>query len=125
MSYKNLHHYRHTVHRYLDAIWNMGSHKSKARNTMYKTLALRMNLTEEETHASKFTRAQCKQAISILRPMYIQLYGQDLSYNKNKNKNKIENNQKKKGNINMENNKYKLSITDQIMFETAHILPRI
>ena len=41
-----------------------------------------MGLAEEETHVSLFTRDQCRQAIKILRPKYIQLYGQDLEYKK-------------------------------------------
>lgn len=78
--YKNLNHYRHTVHLYLDAIWQMGKHKNKARTAMYKWLAIQMNLPESETHASKFNRGQCRQAIKILRTKYIQLYGHDLPY---------------------------------------------
>lgn len=34
-------------------------------------LSNRMNLEIDDTHVSKFTRAQCKEAIQILRPMYI------------------------------------------------------
>jgi len=82
VSYKNVQHYRHTVHRYLDAIWGISSNKGKARSSMYNVLANRMNLSPEETHVKYFTRAQCRQAISILRPMYIQLYGKDLEYKK-------------------------------------------
>lgn len=82
MSYKNLQHYRHTVHRYLDAIWQLGYQKGKARTSMYRILASRMNLSVEETHVKYFTRAQCREAIKILRPMYIQLYGKDLEYHK-------------------------------------------
>lgn len=82
MSYRNLQHYRHTVHLYLDAIWEIGYHKNKTRGSMYRILANRMNLSEAETHVSLFNRAQCKQAIKILRPMYKQLYGKDLSYKK-------------------------------------------
>ena len=82
MAYKNVQHYRHTVHRYLDAIWQFSSKKSSARSSMYKVLSQKMNLPIEETHASKFSRTQCKQAIAILRPMYIQLFGEDLPYNK-------------------------------------------
>ena len=82
MSYKNLQHYRHTVHLYLDAIWLASSHKRKARSTMYKLLSNRMNLDASVTHISMFNRAQCKEAIKILRPMYIQLYGKDLDYKK-------------------------------------------
>lgn len=86
MSYKNVQHYRHTVHRYLDAIWKFGWNKKSTRNSMYKILANRMNLTEEETHVKYFTRSQCKEAIRILRPMYIQLYGEDLKYKKKEKK---------------------------------------
>lgn len=82
MPYKNLQHYRHTVHLYLDAIWLASSHKRKARSTMYKLLSNRMNLDASVTHISMFNREQCKEAIKILRPMYIQLYGRDLNYNK-------------------------------------------
>lgn len=88
--YKNLQHYRHTVHRYLDAIWIMGSSKGKARHSMYNILANRMDLPLEETHVKYFNRAQCRQAIKILRPMYIQLYGKDLEWRPNKKKNKEE-----------------------------------
>lgn len=80
MSYKNVQHYRHTVHRYLDAIWKLGWNKRKARSTMYKMLSEKMNIPFEETHVKYFTRAQCREAIKILRPMYIQLYGKDLDY---------------------------------------------
>ena len=82
MSYKNAQHYRHTVHRYLDAIWVLGSKKGKARSSMYRWLANKMNIPEEETHVKYFTRAQCREAIKILRPMYKQLYGKDLDYKK-------------------------------------------
>ena len=82
MSYKNVQHYRHTVHRYLDAIWVLSSHKGKARSSMYRWLANKMNINEEETHVKYFNRAQCKEAIKILRPMYIQLYHKDLEYTK-------------------------------------------
>lgn len=82
MPYKNVHHYRHTVHKYLDAIWVLSSRKGKARSSMYKWLSNKMNIKEEETHVKYFTRAQCKEAIKILRPMYIQLYHSDLPYKK-------------------------------------------
>lgn len=108
MSYKNLQHYRYTVHRYLDAIWSMGYNKRKTRTSMYKLLSNKMDLDIDDTHVSKFTRAQCKQAISILRPMYIQLYGQDLTYTK-----------KRKEEIKMN-----LQTTCTQTFETAHILPK-
>lgn len=85
MSYKNVQHYRHTVHRYLDAIWGVSSGKGRARTTMYKWLAVKLDLPEEKTHVKYFNRAQCKKAIKILRPMYVQLYGKDLEYTKKKN----------------------------------------
>ena len=75
-------HYRHTVHLYLDAIWMIGSSKKRARSSLYRWLGGQMGLTEEQTHVSLFTRAQCKQAIRILRPRYIQLFGHDLYYMK-------------------------------------------
>ena len=49
---------------------------------MYKWLAVKMDIPEEEAHVKLFNRAQCKKAINILRPMYIQLYGKDLEYKK-------------------------------------------
>ena len=52
---------------------------------MYKLLSSRMNLDVDETHIKLFNREQCKQAIKILRPMYIQLYGKDLDYKKEDN----------------------------------------
>lgn len=90
MAYKNVQHYRHTVHRYLDAIWVIGCHKGKARTLMYKWLSKQMNLEFEKTHVKWFTRDQCKQAIKILRPMYIQLYGHDLPWRKKENMEKEE-----------------------------------
>lgn len=80
MSYKNVKHYRYTVHLYLDAIWKISSKKQKARTSMYKWLAIQMDLPIEETHVAKFTRQQCKKAIKILRNKYIQLYENDLPY---------------------------------------------
>lgn len=82
--YKNTQHYRYTVHRYLDGIWKVSSRKGKARSTMYSWLSTQMDLPEEETHVAKFTRNQCKQAIKILRPKYIELFGEDLPYRKEK-----------------------------------------
>lgn len=108
MSYKNLQHYRHTVHRYLDAIWAIGYNKKKTRSSMYRLLSNKMNLEIDDTHVAKFTRQQCKQAIAILRPMYKQLYGKDLTYKK-----------KEKGDNNMN-----LQTTCTQTFETAHILPK-
>lgn len=80
--YKNAQHYRYTVHRYLDGIWKVSSRKGKARSTMYSWLSTQMDLPEEETHVAKFTRNQCKQAIKILKPKYIELFGKDLPYRK-------------------------------------------
>ena len=80
--YKNTQHYRYTVHRYLDSIWKVSSRRGKARSTMYSWLSTQMDLPEEETHVAKFTRNQCKQAIKILKPKYIELFGKDLPYRK-------------------------------------------
>lgn len=80
--YKNTQHYRYTVHRYLDSIWKASNRRGKARSTMYSWLSTQMNLPEEETHVAKFTRNQCKQAIKILKPKYIELFGKDLPYRK-------------------------------------------
>lgn len=80
--YKNTQHYRYTVHRYLDSIWKVSSKRGKARSTMYSWLSTQMDLPEEETHVAKFTRNQCKQAIKILKPKYIELFGKDLPYRK-------------------------------------------
>lgn len=80
--YKNTQHYRHTVHRYLDSIWKVSNKRRNARSTMYSWLSTQMDLPEEETHVAKFTRNQCKQAIKILRPKYIELFGEDLYYKK-------------------------------------------
>lgn len=49
---------------------------------MYSWLSIQMDLPEEKTHVAKFTRGQCKQAIKILRPKYIELFGEDLPYRK-------------------------------------------
>ena len=84
MAYKNLQHYRHTVHRYLDAIWLKKKKKASARSTMYKMLSTKMNMDVDDTHVSKFTRAQCREAIKILRPMYIQIMGKDLDWKRGK-----------------------------------------
>lgn len=86
ISYKNLQHYRYTVHRYLDSIWLLSTDKGTARSTMYDYLSQQMQLKKEETHISKFTKKQCKQAIKILRPKYIQIYGRDLGYKSKEDK---------------------------------------
>lgn len=70
---------------------------------MYKWLSIQMGLSMADTHVSKFTRAQCRQAIKILRPKYIQIYGHDLPY-------------KVKG------GKYMTKISMPIEFEVAYIL---
>ena len=108
MSYKNVNHYRRTVHLYLDPLWQVGKHPSKARSVMYRWLAIQMNLDPKETHVRYFTRDQCKQAIKILRPRYITLFGHDLPYKK----------KEKKGRKNM-----KIQITRHKEFEAAHLLP--
>lgn len=105
IGYKNVRHYRHTVHMYLDAIWMMSSSKRKARSSMYVWLGTQMQLDPQATHVAKFTRAQCQQAIKILRPKYIQLFGHDLEYER---KLKI----------------MKSYATRTISFETAHLLPK-
>lgn len=84
MAYKNLQHYRYTVHLYLDAIWKFSSKRLSARTNMYKLLSVRMGLDLDDTHVSKFTRAQCREAIKILRPMYIQIMGKDLDWKRGK-----------------------------------------
>ena len=106
IAYKNVQHYRHTVHLYLDAIWMMSCRKRKARSSMYNWLALQMNIPEKDAHVSKFTRAQCREAIKILRPRYIQLFGKDLVYER-----KVK-------------SKMRLQVTGSEIFETAHILPK-
>lgn len=49
---------------------------------MYNWLATQMQLDPEFCHVRWFTREQCRQAIKILRPRYIQLYGHDLPWRK-------------------------------------------
>jgi len=104
---------------------------------MYKWLATQMNLDEDATHVKYFTRQQCKNAIKILRPKYIQIFGQDLKWDANS--------YKKKGTKNMEENKELhnivpaqiqenltltklakeelIKVTRHEEFETAHLLP--
>lgn len=86
MAYKNVKHYRHTVHLYLDSIWPISSNPKKARTAMYKWLALQMNMDYYKCHVKWFTRDQCRQAIKILRQKQIQLYGKDLVYERWKEK---------------------------------------
>lgn len=107
IGYKNLKHYRYTVHRYLDPLWKQSTNKSQARTTLYKRLSYALNLPTEKTHVSMFTRNQCKQAIKVLKPMYITMFGKDLPY-KIKNK---------------EDLKMNKSITRHEEFEVAHVLP--
>lgn len=80
MAYKNVKHYRHTVHLYLDSIWPISSKPGQARTTMYKWLATQLNIDYHKCHVKWFTRDQCRQAIKILRNKQIQLYGKDLVY---------------------------------------------
>lgn len=84
MAYKNLQHYRYTVHRYLDTIWKLSSKKVNARTTMYRLLSVKMGLDIDDTHVSKFNRLQCRKAIKILRPMYVQIMGKDLEWKRGK-----------------------------------------
>ena len=86
MAYKNVKHYRHTVHLYLDSIWPLSSNPKKARTAMYKWLALQMNMDYYKCHVKWFNRDQCRQAIKILRQKQIQLYGKDLVYERWKEK---------------------------------------
>ena len=86
MAYKNVKHYRHTVHLYLDSIWPLSSNPKKARTAMYKWLALQMNMDYYKCHVKWLTRDQCRQAIKILRQKQIQLYGKDLVYERWKEK---------------------------------------
>ena len=64
----------------------MSTNKRKARTTMYKWLALQMNMDYHKCHVKWFTRDQCRQAIKILRQKQIQLYGKDLVYERWKEK---------------------------------------
>lgn len=77
---KSLKSYKNTVHMYLDGMWKNCMYPSKARTTLYTWLASQMGLSKEETHISLFNTEQCKQAIRILRPRYIQLMGKDIPY---------------------------------------------
>lgn len=80
MAYKNLKHYRHTVHLYLDSIWPMSSRPGKARTAMYKWLATQLDIDYEKCHVKWLNRDQCKQAIKILKAKHIQLYGKDIPW---------------------------------------------
>lgn len=75
---------------------------------MYDWLAIQMNLSKNKTHVSKFNREQCRQAIKILRPKYIQLFGHDLLY-------------KRKEKKIMQSKTKTISRTEY--FEAAHLLP--
>lgn len=111
ITYKNLQYYRYRVHKYLDSIWLESSNRRAARCNMYKYLSVKLNIPRDDMHVKYLTRAQCKQAIQILRPMYISLFGHDLDYNYNKSK-KLK-----------EENLYMIKITRHEEFETAHLLP--
>ena len=127
MAYKNVQHYRHTVHLYLDAIWLISSSKHTSRTTMYKWLATQMSLDEQKTHVKYFTRQQCKDAIKILRPKYIQMYGKDLKWDSKKYKEQKTLNTKNKimEEDKMEETKKEelIKVTRHEEFETAHLLP--
>jgi len=84
MAYRNVKHYRHTVHLYLDSIWPMSTNPKKARTTMYKWLANQMGMDYYKCHVKWFTRDQCRQAIKILKAKHIQLYGKDLFWERAK-----------------------------------------
>lgn len=71
---------KYRVHQYLDAIWLLSDRKVKARTLMYKWLATQMNIPEYKCHVRFFNRDQCKEAIKILQPKYIQIIGHDLDY---------------------------------------------
>lgn len=77
---KSLRSYKNTVHLYLDGIWKSCMYPGKARTALYSWLATQMGLSKDETHISLFNIEQCKQAIEILRPKYIQLNGKDIPY---------------------------------------------
>lgn len=77
---KSLKSYKNTVHLYLDGIWKSGMYPSRARTAMYSWLATQMGIPKAEAHISLFNIEQCKQAIKILRPKYIQLMGKDIPY---------------------------------------------
>lgn len=84
MAYRNVKHYRHTVHLYLDSIWPISTNPKKARTTMYKWLANQMGMDYYKCHVKWFTRDQCRQAIRILKAKHIQLYGKDLFWERAK-----------------------------------------
>ena len=84
MAYRNVKHYRHTVHLYLDSIWPMSTNPKKARTTMYKWLANQMGMDYYKCHVKWFTRDQSRQAIKILKAKHIQLYGKDLFWERAK-----------------------------------------
>ena len=84
--YKNLKHYRRTIHLYLDEIWKIGRNNRKARTSMYHWLSVQLDIPLEQTHASMFNRNQCKKAIKILRNKYIELYGHDIPYKRKEKK---------------------------------------
>lgn len=72
---RELRRYKHEVHCYLDTLWRLSSNKPQARNTWYDYLAVQMNRDREDTHVSKFTLEDCKQALHILKAKYRQITG--------------------------------------------------
>lgn len=74
---QELRRYKHEVHCYLDTLWLMSSNKSQARNSWYNWLALQMGKDREDTHVSKFTLDDCKQALTILKRKYKQITGRN------------------------------------------------
>ena len=71
---------KNRTHQYLDGIWILSNRKGKARTSMYKWLALQMNIPESKCHIRYFNKKQCIKAIKILKPKYIQIVGHDLDY---------------------------------------------
>lgn len=63
----------------------------------------------EQTHVRFLNREQCKKAIKILRPRYIQLFGKDIDYKIRKGKRLM--------------NKELIKVTREESFEASHLLP--
>ena len=76
-SKKELNHYKHEVHCYLDTLWLISSNRRQARNVWYMWLATQMEKDREDTHISKFTLEDCKKALHILKKKYKQLTGKN------------------------------------------------
>lgn len=72
---KEIYRYRHEVHCYLDVLWLISSNKGKARNLMYKWLAIQMDKDTKDFHVSNFDINDCRKALHILKAKYKQLTG--------------------------------------------------